>query len=151
MCGIQCTISVSGSAGSCTCAASALLGPNLGRRGPDAQQTVHITPPASDKASDESRGVHIAMASSVLQLRGASTTAAVQTDEEGNALCYNGPSRHAVHLHLFVIHLRPQFGASLERTATSSRAQSMTDASSCVKGKYMLAWIWAVVEVTRWP
>ena len=35
------------------------------------------------------------MAGSVLQLRGASSTAAaVHTDEEGNTLCYNGPFQH---------------------------------------------------------
>lgn len=83
--------------GSCVCSTAPsfpFLGPNLIRRGPDAQQVVEITPQDTVTADIDDLshdGVRVVMAGSVLQLRGAAkTVAAVQNDAEGNTLCYNG-------------------------------------------------------------
>jgi hypothetical protein len=90
MCGIQCTVAASGAASAASCAPAA-------RRGPDAQQVVYKALLASSGGQSASGGVSVALGGAVLQLRGSSATAAVQTDEVGNALCYNGLSQLTKH------------------------------------------------------
>jgi hypothetical protein len=87
MCGIQCTVSVSSAFDAAT---ACLLSPNIARRGPDAQKIVQIRIPSCE-SDTLSQGGMVTLAGSVLRLRGVGAGAqAVQTDEHGNALCYNG-------------------------------------------------------------